>query len=94
MLFSQILPGENVLLGAPAVGSPEGEVRGGWVTRGDMYFGVETSCLGCILVVRVHVDRGCGGFTPKVHSCFREGGWWWLSLGGWGAAFAMVGGAG
>lgn len=59
MLFSQILPGESLLLGAPLQGAPGGLV-GGWVTQGagdagSMYFGVET-CLGCILAVTMHVD--------------------------------------
>lgn len=32
---------------------------------GFMYFGVETYS-GCILAVRMHVERGCGGFMTKV----------------------------
>ena len=64
-------------------GVPErGGAWGRWVLGGagepsSMYFGVEIFCLGCILTVRMHVDQGCGGFAPKVHSCSRGG----LSLG-------------
>lgn len=71
MLAPQILPGESLLLGTLAAGSP----RGAWLRIGDMgcrglpVFWGEAFCLSCILAVRMHVDRGCGDFTPKAHSC-------------------------
>lgn len=61
---------------------------------GSMYFGVETFFLGCILAMRVHVDHRCGGFTPKVHSCFQGGLAFLSGAGGGGTAFAVVGVAG